>query len=166
MEQTTNRSQMDLIRRSELLSTFKRWDSIPSYNEGERNIIKAAIYETEIVPAVDAVPMGFHDRCMQIEIQNRMEVERNRPEVAHAYWKRVHDDVCYWSECSNCGGDMPLNRYRQEWESPVCPTCGARMDGRREDGVYDSLKRGLEEAIAYECGEVDCRVERREDGDA
>lgn len=55
-------------------------------------------------------------------------------EVVHAYWKRVHDDVCYWSECSNCGGDMPLNKYRQEWESAVCPTCGARMDVRREDG--------------------------------
>lgn len=36
---------------------------------------------------------------------------------------------------------------------------------RREDGLYESLKRGLEEAIAYENGEIECRTETREDGD-
>ena len=33
---------------------------------------------------------------------------------------------------------------------------------RREDGLYQSLKRGLEEAIAYERGEVECQTDRRE----
>lgn len=37
---------------------------------------------------------------------------------------------------------------------------------RREDGLYESLKRGLEEAIAFENGEIECRTETREDGDA
>lgn len=36
---------------------------------------------------------------------------------------------------------------------------------RREYNLYESIKTGLEEAIAYERGEVECRTERREDGD-
>ncbi len=48
----------------------------------------------------------------------------------------------------------------------VWPDDGFCSDGkRREDGLYESLKRGLEEAIAYERGEINCRTERREDGD-
>ena len=67
---------MDLIIRSELLSVFKRWERVPDYNEAERNIIKAAIYETENIPAVDAVPMDIHDRCMQNAIRKRHDLER------------------------------------------------------------------------------------------
>ena len=54
-------------------------------------------------------------------------------EVKHGYWNRVHDDVCYWSECSKCGERQPLHQWRQEYESAFCPGCGARMDGRREE---------------------------------
>lgn len=98
----------DLIRRSDAIS-----QSFPvTFSNGLEpyDVDVVAVGHIKSIPAVDAV------------------------EVVHAYWKHVHDDDCYWSECSNCGGDMPLNRYRQEWESLVCPTCGARMDGRKEDG--------------------------------
>lgn len=62
-EPTTNRSQIrggignmheDLIRRSELLSVFNRWERAPYYTEAERRIIKAAIYKTECIPTVDS----------------------------------------------------------------------------------------------------------------
>lgn len=36
----------------------------------------------------------------------------------------------------------------------------------KEYNLYQSLKRGLEEAIAHENGEVECMTETREDGDA
>ena len=35
---------------------------------------------------------------------------------------------------------------------------------QKEYNLYQALKRGLEEAIAYENGEIKCRTETREDG--
>lgn len=35
----------------------------------------------------------------------------------------------------------------------------------KEYNLYQSLKCGLKEAIAYENGELECRTETREDGD-
>jgi DNA-directed RNA polymerase subunit RPC12/RpoP len=33
----------------------------------------------------------------------------------------------YWYECSECGARPPKNEWKQEWHSPYCPSCGARM---------------------------------------
>lgn len=49
--------------------------------------------------------------------------------VVRGRWERKCDDVCYWSECSNCGKYPPKNRYGQEWLSDFCPNCGADMGG-------------------------------------
>lgn len=80
-------------------------------------------------------------------------------EVVHGEWK----DTGSGQVCSACDEFQPgYDNYRF-----FCAHCGARMDGqRKEDGLYQSLKRGLEEAIAYEKGEIELRTERREDGDA
>ena len=82
-------------------------------------------------------------------------------EVRHAIWERnkLGNAVFYCSECHEGVTMYPPTQL-------FCYHCGARMDGRREDGLYQSLKRGLEEAIAYENGEIECRTETREDGDA
>ena len=74
-------------------------------------------------------------------------------EVKHGRWEWIEtsDEGCYF--CTVCG-------EHNFYEATYCPDCGAKMDS-----WYESLKRGLEEAIAYERGEVECRTERREDGD-
>lgn len=42
----------------------------------------------------------------------------------------------------------------------------ASYPGKKEEyNLYQSLKRGLEEAIAYENGEIECRTETREGGE-
>lgn len=93
----------DLIKRSELLSVFKRWERVPDYNEAERHIIKAAIYEAETIPAVDAV------------------------EVKHGRWEGNYPQAMFrLKRCSVCETLAPEGWY--------CFFCGARMDGRREDG--------------------------------
>lgn len=67
----------------------------------------------------------------------------------HAGFCELHDDIIPWGAAHT------------RWRDWFC------ADGqRREDGLYESLKRGLEEAIAYENGEIECRTETREDGDA
>ena len=47
--------------------------------------------------------------------------------VVRGKWIRKHDEVCYWSECSNCGDYPPKDFYGQEWLSHYCPNCGADM---------------------------------------
>lgn len=47
--------------------------------------------------------------------------------AVHAYWVEDGDDLVY---CSNCGEEHSWINYRATY----CDVCGARMDGRREDG--------------------------------
>ena len=89
--------------------------------------------------------------------------------VVHSWWEiSEHNNSlipCVGYKCHNCGNQYArIDTEKEEYN--YCPNCGARMDGRREDWLYESLKRGLEEAIAYENGEIECRTETREDGDA
>ena len=49
--------------------------------------------------------------------------------VRHGRWIKKHDDVCYWHECSECGIKPPKDQWKNEWKSPYCHNCGAKMDG-------------------------------------
>ena len=55
---------------------------------------------------------------------NIIEISR----VRHGRWMKKHDAVMYWRQCSECGNIMPRNVYGNEWNSPYCPNCGAKMD--------------------------------------
>ena len=35
----------------------------------------------------------------------------------------------YWYECSECGAKPPKDQWKNEWHSPYCPNCGAKMKG-------------------------------------
>ena len=45
-------------------------------------------------------------------------------------WRKKHDDICYWYECSVCG-NKPLhtNWTISEVLSNYCPYCGTKMKG-------------------------------------
>ena len=72
---------------------------------------------------VDAVPTEFHDKCMQIEIEKRFELELKEK---HGHWINHFDDLFPEDssvECSVCHeyeGIMANDNY--------CPNCGAKMD--------------------------------------
>ncbi len=44
-------------------------------------------------------------------------------------WVRVEDDCTYWFACSECGADIPKNKWGNDYYSAYCPDCGAYMDG-------------------------------------
>lgn len=52
--------------------------------------------------------------------------------VRHGRWIKKHDDVCYWHECSECGIKPPKDQWKNEWKSPYCHNCGAKMDKEEE----------------------------------
>ena len=37
----------------------------------------------------------------------------------------------YWYECSECGAKPPKDQWKNEWHSPYCPNCGARMENEK-----------------------------------
>ena len=98
-------------------------------------------------PTIDAVPMDYHERCMQSEIKKRIAVEKTNRQILENYVPVVHakwimDDIGN-HRCSNCSERLPfLHCYSdetyEEWyeeidESLYCPHCGARMDGEAHD---------------------------------
>ena len=106
----------DLIRRSDVLSlTTKRnnvWDIVTDASgRGLTEIVDS-------IPAVDAV------------------------EVRHGRWqdpngRQTEQERFNWT-CSECGHfqHVPIERGWKEFgiQNKFCAYCGARMDGRREDG--------------------------------
>ena len=56
--------------------------------------------------------------------------------VVHGRWIRPHwKNSNYCCDCSECGGEAMHRDY--QWDKngiyPICPDCGAKMDGRGED---------------------------------
>ena len=74
-------------------------------------------------PTVDAVPTEFHDKCMQIEIEKRFELELKEK---HGHWKVEWFDHKEKIVCSVC--ECFADRM-----TDYCPNCGAKMDEVDED---------------------------------
>lgn len=69
-------------------------------------------------------------------------------------------EVCRCGQCKFTEMDCEDAIYCQKMDRFEMPPDGYCAWGqRREDGLYESLKRGLEEAIAFENGEIECRKE-------
>lgn len=50
-------------------------------------------------------------------------------EVKQGEWIKIEVDMCYFYICSNCGCDIPENRFHNDWFSNFCPNCGTPMKG-------------------------------------
>lgn len=84
--------------------------------------ISASFREVSKLPAADVVPMDFHERCLEIEIQKRLAIEQK-----HGRW--IERSYALWY-CDKCGYEIEnLEYYPSTVGYNYCPNCGARMDG-------------------------------------
>lgn len=109
----------DLIRRSDAIDELDHYERTV-FRDEYKLAIQGSRHHIRNIPAVDAV------------------------EVVHAHWedgnKSIRNPTGYtfnwW--CSHCGKPQytPVAKNLEEFtkDNPRCHWCGARMDGRREDG--------------------------------
>ena len=83
--------------------------------------------------ALDALqaPEIFNINPRHIELIKNIPAADVAP-VVHGRWVSPHwNNSNYCCNCSECGGEAMHKEYR--WNSkgiyPICPNCGARMDG-------------------------------------
>jgi len=55
-----------------------------------------------------------------------LEEEYKEPKTGH--WEKTIDGHCYWYKCSCCGTKAPKNEWGNDYFSPYCPNCGAKME--------------------------------------
>ena len=120
----------DLIRRKDVLWITKETGALETQSRVRE------------LPAVAAVPLEYHDKCMEAAIKKRILTEQtnrqiieNYAPVVHGEWiKRKKYDMESRLYCSSCkqeydyidgiyylvsGSELPF----------YCPNCGAKMDG-------------------------------------
>lgn len=82
------------------------------------------------------------ESCQYYEVRRRIETAPTiEPEVRHGEWHECwHTDTVCASICTNCGKAATQSRVivGQELTTnvryPLCPYCGARMDGGADNG--------------------------------
>ena len=113
-------------------SDMQKWDS--------GCWIRYKMFENAIAdaPTVDAVPTDFHDKCMELEIKKRIDLELNSEPVRHGHWIWMGEQGDSRYMCSVCKGkedNVPTcNGEPTIWE--YCPNCGTKMD-EVKDGKTD-----------------------------
>lgn len=53
-----------------------------------------------------------------------------KPKTGH--WEKTIDGHCYWYKCSCCGTKAPKNEWGNDYFSPYCPNCGAKMESEEK----------------------------------
>ena len=125
----------DLISRSALLEKAG-WFNLYKPNTSVHAVRTVDIHKA---PAVDAVPMDFHERCLELEVKKRIAAEKtarqcieNYEPVRHGRW--VLEIYSYSTpKCSCCGWKMPYSEDSTLDARNYCPNCGAKMDAEVEE---------------------------------
>lgn len=103
----------EYIERANLIARIKYYVTHTPKDKGENYAYSVMLNEMLNRPAADVVP------------------------VVHGEWVRPHwrnSNFCY--DCSVCGNEVMHQEYR--WRDkkiyPICPWCGAKMDGGEDNG--------------------------------
>ena len=115
-------------------AAYKNMFNIPNPN-GAGEIEVVSVDDLEAIPAADVVPRDWHDRCMEIEIQNRIAADV-RP-VVHGEWIEIVKDQTdgiipqgqFAFGCSVCREVFRMDERKSLDFMRFCPNCGAKMGG-------------------------------------
>lgn len=104
----------DLIRRQDAIDKFKLWLEVKGYSEGERNIIKAVLYELENMPSAQQEKVCIANITLSEE-QLREAVEKSKNEII-----QVLPSAHQWIPCSE---RMPKvsDHYLIQHSRHICP---------------------------------------------
>ena len=107
-----------LIDADKLKQHYSWWGGLIGDDYVSELVEQKKVFDTivDVQPTVDAVPTEFHDKCMEMEIEKRFELELKN----HGHWAK--DMSGYW--CSVCNAYFADVEYGYEY----CPHCGAKMD--------------------------------------
>lgn len=98
------------------------------YTEGFNDALLRIRSMVHSAKAADVVPMEYHERCLEIEIQKRLAIEPKHGRWVPIKRKNIWGDETDVLECSACKkSDVDGKGITKR--SDYCPDCGARMDG-------------------------------------
>lgn len=124
---THDLNSTDLIRREDVLWITKETGALETQSRVRE------------LPAVAAVPLEYHEKCMEAAIKKRILTEqknrqiiKNYAPVVHGEWIWHEDEFSY--ECSACHCQFDYYHiygiFDHGYEyATYCPNCGAKMNG-------------------------------------
>ena len=99
-----------------------------------------------VTPTIDAVPMDFHERCIQSVIKKKIAAEKTNRQILENYVPVVHGKFEKQPEeiipnlhvcpvlCKTCG-TVYFTLNKSGMKELFCPYCGAKKDiGGQSDG--------------------------------
>lgn len=104
------------ISREAALDAISEWlmkalhqENMSSYNDGERAAYRTAMSEIAELPAADVVPLDYHERCLQIDVKNRLALERNIPRWIPVTERKPKTDDLVIVAIHDDSGDTPYD---------------------------------------------------------
>lgn len=98
----------------------------------EREALQAALVRKRCGVANQRYTEGWNDCLLRVKSMVSKAPAADVVPVVHGRWIRPHwKNSNYCCDCSECSGEAMHRDY--QWDKngiyPICPNCGARMDG-------------------------------------
>lgn len=103
----------------------------------DANALQAQLERKKVGIANQRYTEGWNDCMMRVKSMVSKAPAADVAPVVYGQWIRPHwKNSNYCCDCSECGGEAMHREY--QWHKngiyPICPYCGAKMDGGANNG--------------------------------